>query len=78
MQMNTIGLSILYREFKSAMLFYSKNNKTNRYYRVASDSIAFIQGTGLDIILNYYGLMYDAERLRNGFFSMVGDHEKIS
>jgi len=74
MMMHTLGLSSLYQEFKSAHLFY----KGSKYYhKRASDSLAFIQGTGLEIMLETYGLMYDADHLRNVFFSMVGDHEKI-
>lgn len=73
--MNTIGLSIVYAEFKKAYLFYSKPDWRPK---AASDSLAFIQGTGLEIIINTYGLLYDAENLRNCFFSMVGDHAKIN
>ncbi len=78
MMMNTIGLSILYAEFKRASFIYMKPNFHNNYKKSASDSLAFIQGTGLDIVIETYHLMYDPDRLRNVFFSMVGDHAKIS
>ena len=73
LQMNTLGLSILHAEFKRAALFYS----SKRYQRGGSDSLAFIQGTGLEMMLDTYGLMYDADHLRKVFFSMIGDHERI-
>lgn len=74
MQMNTIGLSIIYQEFRRAAWAYTM---PHYHPKTASDSLAFIQGTGLDIVINVYGLMYDPDRLRNTFFSMVGDHAKI-
>ena len=74
MMMHTIGLSVIYQEFKNAKLHYTGS----KYYtKRASDSLAFIQGTGLELVIEAYGLMYDADHLRNVFFSMVGDHEKI-
>jgi len=75
MMMNTIGLSILYAEFKKASWAYFS---PNWHPKSASDSLAFIQGTGLEIIVETYHLMYDPNQLRNVFFSMVGDHAKIS
>ena len=79
MMMNTIGLSILYAEFKRAAWAYHLPNYVGRttVKRHASDSLAFIQGTGLEIVIETYHLMYDAHHLRNVFFSMVGDHAKI-
>lgn len=74
MMMNTIGLSIIYAEFKSAYNHYSHPSWKNK---ASSDSLAFIEGTGLNVIVENYYLGYDADRLRNVFFSMVGDHEKI-
>lgn len=85
LQMNTIGLSIIYQEFKTAYFIYDTPNRKNRFgssrpgvLSNASESLAFIQGTGLEIVLDMYGLMYDATKLRNVFFSMVGDHAKVS
>ena len=74
MMMNTIGLSIIYAEFKRALWHYSMP-----YYhpKTSSDSLAFIEGTGLELMIRAYGLMYDATNLRNTFYSMVGDHSKI-
>ena len=74
MMMNTIGLSIVYAEFQRAAWHYTKPNWR---WKASSDSLAFIEGTGLELVIRAYGLMYDADNLRNVFFSMVGDHEKI-
>lgn len=74
MMMNTLGLSIIYAEFKRAMWHYSM---PNYHPKTSSDSLAFIEGTGLDLVCQAYGLMYDVVNLRNTFFSMVGDHAKI-
>lgn len=74
MIMNTIGLSIIYAEFNHAYWAYSNPNWRSK---LSSDSLAFIEGTGLDLVLAAYHLMYDANHLRNVFFSMVGDHSKI-
>lgn len=79
MQMNTLGLSIIEIELKQAANFYFteyKNPKT-KMAKVASKSLAFIQGTGLEMVIENFGLMYDADALRNAFFSMVGDHARI-
>ena len=79
MQMNTIGLSILEIEFKEAANFYFSNYKhpKTKLAKSASKSLAFIQGTGLEMVIQNFGLMYDADALRNAFFSMVHDHERI-
>ena len=74
MVMNTIGLSILYSTFINASWIYTK---PHYHPKVSSDSLAFIEGTGLEVVLNTYHLMYDADKIRNVFFSMVGDHAKI-
>lgn len=74
MMMNTIGLSIIYAEFKRASWAYFM---PSYHPKTSSDSLAFIGGTGLEILVRTYGLMYDVDRLRNTFFSMVGDHSKI-
>ena len=75
MMMNTLGLSILYREFKQASWYYFHPKK--EHSKTASSAIVFIQGTGLEMLLMNYGLLYNADNLRNVFFSMVGDHAKI-
>jgi len=74
MMMNTIGLSIIYAEFQRAERHYTM---PHYHPKTSSDSLAFIEGTGLDLVVRAYRLMYDPDALRNVFFSMVGDHAKI-
>jgi len=75
MVMHTIGLSILFTEFKRASWAYFM---PHYHPKTASDSLAFIQGTGLEFVVHAYGLQYDPENLRNTFYSMMGDHEHIT
>ena len=69
---NTLGLSILSQTLISAsrMFLYTNGyrgrqikNEINEF----KESFAFIQGTGLELLISDYGLGYDAERIRNGF-----------
>lgn len=65
MMMNTIGMSILAETMIQASRFiYLKHPSKNG---VTAQCYAFIQGTGLDILLGSYGLDYDPEYLRSGF-----------
>lgn len=79
MQLNTIGLSIICAEFINASkMYYGKyQDRQKRAFTIASESLAFIQGTGLELIMQDYGLWYDADNLRNAFFTMVRDYEKV-
>ncbi len=56
--------------FKEASMYYTH---TNGYFgakkmKVASEALAFIQGTSLDIVIQTFGLNYDAQELRLTFF----------
>lgn len=68
MVMNTIGMSILFEAFHNASFIY-KIPRGNQYMtrKEVLDSYAFVQGTGLDILLQSYHLDYDPDQLRNGF-----------
>ena len=68
--MTTIGLACILNAFQEASMLYTY---TNGYFgekkmRVAHQALAFIQGTGLEITLTYYGLDYNANQLRTTFF----------
>jgi len=75
---NTIGLCVLMQNLQSAAYYISHTNanifqykrKHEFLYRMkdGSASYAFINGSGLDVMLNQYALDYDAEKLRDGFF----------
>ena len=81
MFMNTLGLSILVDALKSSAYFLNGSNgiKIRRYnYSVGSSSVAFIQGTGLELMLQTYHMEYDADELRTNFFSLFHKREYIS
>lgn len=75
---NTIGLCVLMQNLKSAAYYISHTNaniyaykrKHEFLYRMqdGSASYAFINGSGLEIMLEQYALDYNAEELRSGFF----------
>ena len=68
--MTTLGLAAIVDALKEAAMFYTM---TNGYFghkkmKAASESLAFIQGTGLEICIYSYGLGIDAYQLRRSFF----------
>lgn len=74
---NTLGLQVLTQTFKSAA-FYIRNidylctwkqpKHFRSYMKEGSSCLAFINGSGLDIMLEQYALAYDSDELRDGFF----------
>lgn len=66
--MNTIGMSILHEAFRNASYFH-KVHYGNHFVsrKEVNESYAFVQGTGLEVLLSSYRLDYDAEKLRSGF-----------
>jgi len=84
MMANTIGMTILRNELRSASYIFvysgGKENWRNGIHSVneCSDSLAFIQGTGLEILMSYYHLEYDPDKVRNTFFSLFHQHGYIS
>ena len=82
LSINTLGLSALTETFKAAAFFVSNSYRTvddsrfNRHYmahlkmdlREGEECLAFINGTGLDVMLESYYLAYNPERLRTQFF----------
>lgn len=70
---NTLGQSILIETFKSAAYYVTNSNcqtsermKINRI-KEGSACFMFVQGTGLDNLIQRYCMDYDAEKLRQGF-----------
>lgn len=66
----TIGLAIVLNAFHDASMFYTL---TAGYFGVtkrsrATEALAFIQGTGLELVIKAYGLGYEAEDLRQVFY----------
>lgn len=72
---NTIGVSIISEALiQAAYLFGSKRQALWRHNKPGlvkqeqyQEAYLFIQGTGLDIVIENYGLDYNAESLREGF-----------
>lgn len=68
---NTIGHSVLIHTLEMAAhyLTHSANQqRKTRFYIESEGCYAFIQGTGLDTLMQSYGLNYDSDNIRNGFF----------
>ena len=64
---NTIGMSILAEAFRSASLFVLHTNGTGRRFKQHAQSFAFVQGSGLEMVIHTYGLEYDPDQLRSDF-----------
>ncbi len=76
--LNTIGIAILRETFEDAAYYLTHSSGTRmKKLCQASQSFAFIRGTGLELICSYYHLDYNTEELRNSFFSMVGHREYV-
>ena len=68
--MATMGMGVIMTAFQDASLIYTR---TNGYFgstkkTMATEALAFIQGTGLEIVIRAYRLGYDADELRNTFY----------
>ena len=76
--LNTIGIAILRETFEDAAFYLTHSNGSKmKKLNQAGQSFAFIRGTGLELICNYYHLDYNIDELRNSFFSLVGHREYI-
>ena len=71
MFMNTLGMTILENAFKTASFLFTRSNSVSeKKLEEYKENLAFIQGTGLEIMLDTYHIVYDANKLRNGFFTI--------
>lgn len=66
---------VLQTTIKEASLFFTRTDgrdaRANRKMKdVAKQAVAFIAGTGLDIMINQYELDYDAQAIRESFYRM--------
>jgi len=90
MMMNTLGMEVLIHTFRDASHLFTRTlgytvhpallpkNKLDRYLRESKESYLFIQGTGLELAIQFYQLDYDAERLRNCFnYLYKVKHDKL-
>lgn len=56
----------------AAYMFTHTNGKLTRerltMYKTSQQAFAFLQGTGLEVMIQEYGLAYDAENIRSLFY----------
>ena len=71
---NTLGESILVEVFKSAAYFITHSSSPKSRHYMTQNKISesrqcyfFIQGSGLDQLIEAYALEYDPQTLRNEF-----------
>ena len=70
---NTLGHSILIETLKSAAYYVTHSDSTHTDRKITAklkegySCFLFIQGTGLDIILNDYALNYSSDKIKDEF-----------
>ena len=76
-----MALSSLVDTFVQASYVFGNRHDSNagayshkQRMKIGRTALAFISGTGLDLMIEYYKLDYNAEEIRNQFFG----HFKIS
>ena len=76
--LNRIGVGVLTEALKSAEYYLTHSNGTSiKRLKQSAQSFMFVRGTGLEVIINYYHLNYNTDKLKNSFFSLVGHREYI-
>lgn len=80
--MNTLGMTILRDVLKEASYLFTGSDSrgralTDSYKQVCSESLAFVQGTGLEIMMSCYYIAYDGTDLRNNFFTRFNRRDLI-
>ena len=69
MLVNSIGMTVLQETLKDCAYMFTHTSMSANKAEQCSDSLAFIQGTGLDIMLQYYYIPLDPDELRTNIFS---------
>ena len=71
---STIGHAVLIETLKMAAFYINHSSQTSfnsrrlqGEYREAKSCYLYVQGTGLHIIINRFGLAYDADQIQNVF-----------
>lgn len=84
MFINTLGLYTLVETLRTAQyVFHATNNRGHAISpksgmrQRAEECFAFIQGTGLEMMLRRHHIDLDAEVLRDGFYTAIGRREFI-
>lgn len=73
MAMNHLGLCVLEDTLKTAAKMFLPRHSTSKEI---VETFYFIRGTGFELMLNRFGLNYDADELRSQFYYCVGYREK--
>lgn len=81
---NTLGLSVLLQTLRTASYVFLTSNQSGRPIsgsgrtkKEAVECFAFIQGTGLELLLQRHHIDMDANTLRYGFYTAIGHRELI-
>lgn len=71
---NSLGNTVIIETFKAAAFYISHSSGVEGHsrsflmqFREAQECFIFIQGTGLDILINRFGLAYNPDNLRDTF-----------
>jgi hypothetical protein len=80
--MNTIGMTILIDALKESSYLFTGSDGRGHYLRpkkreLCEESLAFVQGTGMDMMINTYYIAYDPHELRNTFFTRFNRRDLI-
>ena len=79
---NTIGMAIIVDSLRSAASYICKKEDYGklRYFtkKDGIESLAFIQGSGLEITLQEYGIPLNASSIRTVFFSIMDRRDLIN
>lgn len=67
----SLGQAVLVETLKAAAYYVTHSNQTRSkagiQYREAISCYMFVQGTGLQVLINKFGLDYDAENIQSTF-----------
>jgi len=82
LMINTIGMSVLCESLKEASYYFTGSGETGRPLSSSNkknckESLMFVQGTGLERMLNCYNLAYSGTKIRETFFTIFEHRELI-
>ena len=65
-----LGVNILSEALRDAFLVFTSANVNIYDYHAMRQSVLFVQGSGLDKVIQTFGLEYDPGTLREDFFNL--------
>jgi hypothetical protein len=80
--MNTVGMTVLINTLKEASYYFTGSGAKGRsfgqtFQHKCKESLTFIQGTGLEIMVHRYHIALDPELLRKTFFTRFNRRDLI-